>query len=461
MDGRPARNRVRGMTLSGAVAAIALWISGTVAIAQDGLFQREKLTGDWGGARSALSARGIEVGLIYIGETLTIARGGINPGSTYEGRLEASVDTDLEKLIGWKGASTHVKMFQIHKSPQNAADRVGSIADPSNIDAVPTTRLFTAWFQQNFFEDRISLRAGQLAADDEFLTSTTAGGLINGTFGWAATTASNIRNSGPAYPLATPGVRLALKPTAEISLLAAVFAGDPAGKNCIGLPQVCNKHGTTFSTHGGALWIGELQYQTNQAKDATGLASAYKIGAWYATAAYADMHFGDDGTGTLVTLATTPTPDNVYHHGNWGLYGVIDQMLWRSAERSTSVFVRGGLAPSDRNTVSWYIDGGIGFKGLLAGRPDDTLTIGAAHSRISKDLVALDRDTIALGSPGYPVRSGESVLEVSYIAQMAPWWTIQPDLQYIAKPGGNVPHPVTGSPVGNAVIVGVRSTINF
>ena len=54
MDGKPARNRVRGMTLSGAVAAIALWISGTVAIAQDGLFQREKLTGDWGGARSAL-----------------------------------------------------------------------------------------------------------------------------------------------------------------------------------------------------------------------------------------------------------------------------------------------------------------------------------------------------------------------------------------------------------------------
>jgi porin len=173
------------------------------------------------------------------------------------------------------------------------------------------------------------------------------------------------------------------------------------------------------------------------------------------------MRFGDDGTGALVTLATTPTPDNIYHRGNWGLYGVIDQMLWRSGQRSTSVFVRGGLTPSDRNTVSRYIDGGIGFKGLLAGRPDDTLTVGAAHSKISKDLVALDRDTVALGSPGYPIRSGETVFEVSYIAQMAPWWTIQPDFQYIAKPGGNVPQPVTGSPVGNAVIVGVRSTVNF
>ena len=47
-------------------------------------------------------------------------------------------------------------------------------------------RLFTAWFQQNAVDDRFSLRFGQLAADDEFISSPTAGGLINGTFGWPA-----------------------------------------------------------------------------------------------------------------------------------------------------------------------------------------------------------------------------------------------------------------------------------
>ncbi len=107
-----------------------------------------------------------------------------------------------------RAASAQVKGFQIHNGGRNAADNVGSIFDPSNIDALPTTRLFTAWFQQNFLGDAVSIRAGQLAADDEFLTSPTAGGLINGTFGWAAINAANIKSGGPAYPLATPGMRL-------------------------------------------------------------------------------------------------------------------------------------------------------------------------------------------------------------------------------------------------------------
>jgi porin len=80
-------------------------------------------------------------------------------------RTESSTRT-WKKLIGWTGGSTHVRAFQIHKARQNAADLVGSIADPSNIDAVSSTRLFTAWFQQDFGKTG-SIRVGQLAADDE------------------------------------------------------------------------------------------------------------------------------------------------------------------------------------------------------------------------------------------------------------------------------------------------------
>lgn len=434
--------------------------------AEKGLWEREKLTGDWGGTRSALEDRGVVVTLDYIGETLSILRGGLARGTSYEGRLDGIVNTDLEKLIGWRGASTHIRAFQIHKARHNAADLVGSIADPSNIDAVSTTRLFTAWYQQEFGKAG-SIRIGQLAADDEFLVSTTAGGLINGTFGWAAMVATNLPSGGPAYPLATPGVRLQVNLNESFSLLGAAFSGDPAGKRCYddnpdANPQICNKHGTTFSFSGGTFWIGEAQYQVNQGKDATGLAAAYKIGAWRHTGnRFADQHFGDDGNGNIVSLATDP-PLPFNHSDNWGIYGVIDQMLWRSEGRSVSVFVRAGASPSDRNLVSRYIDGGIGFKGLLASRPDDTLTLGVAHSKISKDAAALDQDILALNGPPFPIRSAETVFEASYIMQLAPWWSLQPDFQYIVKPGGNVPHPDNGTKtVGNAVVVGVRSTINF
>jgi porin len=60
-------------------------------------------------------------------------------------------------------------------------------------------------------------------------------------------------SGGPAYPLATPGERLAVKPTDQLTVLAAVFSGDPAGKDYNDVPQACNRHGTTFSFSGGSL----------------------------------------------------------------------------------------------------------------------------------------------------------------------------------------------------------------
>ncbi|ABD89164.1 carbohydrate porin [Rhodopseudomonas palustris] len=438
------RNFTTPRACATALLATGLLAGGLVtASAQEkSLEERDKLTGTWGGARTALEDKGIEIGVVYIGEVLGIS-GGAKPAggthATYEGRLDVTINTDLEKLVGWAGAKTHVRAFQIHSAQgQNAANYVGSIADPSNIDAYGTTRLFTAWFQQEFGTWG-SIRLGQLAGDDEFLVSTTAGGLINGTFGWAAIMAANLPSGGPAYPLATPGVRLQVNPTENISLLGAVFAGDPAGKNCTSGNQQrdCNRFGTTFSLDGGAFWLGEAQYNFNQDKDATGLAGSYKVGAWY--------HTGDRFL-------------DQYYQSNrstdWGMYGVVDQMLWRGKDASTSIFVRGGWTPSDRNVVSWYIDGGVGFKGFVPGREADTLTIGVAHSKISREAAAYSFDNSALR------RTGETVLEVSYIAQVNPWWTVQPDFQYIAKPAGGALRD-DGSVVDDAYVFGVRTTITF
>ena len=42
------------------------------------IWQQQTLTGDWGGARTALQDRGIDVSLNYIGETFAVLSGGIN-----------------------------------------------------------------------------------------------------------------------------------------------------------------------------------------------------------------------------------------------------------------------------------------------------------------------------------------------------------------------------------------------
>ena len=58
------------------------------------------------------------------------------------------------------------------------------------------------------------------------------------------------------------------------------------------------------------------------------------------------------------------------------------------------------------------------------------------------------------------MRSTEAMIEMMYQPQLAPWLTVQPDLQYIVNPGGGVLNP-DGTLRKNAWVIGVRSTINF
>ena len=461
------RGHATTMLRAGLAAVAATGLLATGAYADDkakrptSIWEQETLTGDWGGARTALKDKGIDITLISINEIMNVLSGGLHRAASYEGRIEFSVDTDLDKLVGWKGAATHFTIYQLHNAGHVAADNAGSIGDVSNIDALGTTRLFTAYFQQTLFDDKVSIRIGQIAADDEFLNSPTSANLLNGTFGWASLAAANMLSGGPAFPLATPGVRVAVKPTEQITWQTAVFSGNPAGDNCNDLPQVCNRYGTAFSFAGGALWMSELQYAINQGKDAKGLPGIYKLGGWYATTDFADQHYGLDALGNVVSLATMP-PSALNRRGDWGIYGIADQMVWRADKTSVNLFLRGGFAPSDRNLISFYADGGFGIKGPFAGRDDDAITFGVSYAKISKDASALDQDTLALNGPPYPIRDEEVIFELTYQAQIAPWWTVQPDLQYIVHPGGNVPDPNNPNViVGNAFVAGVRSTIKF
>ena len=433
--------------------------------AGDDIWTRDKLTGDWGGARTALSDRGIDISPVWIGEALGTVAGGFRQGTSLEHRFQLDIDGDFDKLWGLKGATAHTTFYAIgHAFGLPAANFVGSIADPSNIEALPGTRLFTAWYQQNFLDDKVSLRIGQIAADDEFLISPTASVLINSTFGYAALLAADQFQGGPVYPLATPGIRLQLKPTEEITVLSAVFSGAPAGENCTTLPQICNDHGLLFPLNGGVLWMGEAQYGINQAKDAKGMPAVYKLGGWYASKSFPDVHFGLTATGTPVSLASPASVFPLMSQGNWGIYAIADQMVWRAAKgpQSVNLFMRAGVSPSDRNLVEAYMDGGVGFKAPLPGRDNDVLTFAFALSQISADAAALDRDTQFFTGGFFPVRDREVVLELDYSLQLTPWWTFQADLQEIIHPGGNAPSPLNPpQPIPDAFIIGGRTTIKF
>ena len=83
---------------------------------------------------------------------------------------------------------------------------IHNLATISEIEALPDTRLYNAYFDQSFFNNALSIRVGQQAADVEFFDSQTDDLFINGTFGWPAIKATNLPAGGPAPPIAVPGI---------------------------------------------------------------------------------------------------------------------------------------------------------------------------------------------------------------------------------------------------------------
>ncbi|WP_245651327.1 carbohydrate porin, partial [Paramagnetospirillum marisnigri] len=114
----------------------------------------------------------------------------------------------------------------------------------SNIEAIPSRRLFTLWGQQVLFDDTVSVRLGQLAVDDEFVVSKLSSVFVNSTFGFPFGISGNLPSGGAAFPMPTPGARVKLNLTDEVSWMTAAFAGDPAGKFDVRDPQWRNHDGT-------------------------------------------------------------------------------------------------------------------------------------------------------------------------------------------------------------------------
>lgn len=414
--------------------------------------------GDFGGARTTLEDHGVELFGGYTAEVWGNTTGGIKTGTVYTGLLDFGVNLDLDKLVGWEGASMSTTWLWL--SGRDASeDLAGNFFTISNIAGFNTLRMLELWFQQNFLEDKISIRLGQLTADSEFLISDYSGLFINGTFGWPAFMYTNLPAGGPGYPMGTLGARLAVTPVEWFTFQSAVFQGNV-------YDQDVNRHGFRWRLDGenGLLFLNEAQVRWNQRDEEMGLPGQFKVGGWAQTGKLADV------------LASTT------ESGNFGFYGILDQMLYREpsvevpvvpgktdgkstvsgkggkdfkapvdykkSEQGLGWFGRIAFTKEDRNFLNFYFDTGLTYRGLIPGRDDDTIGLAFAYGQIGNTA---KRQLLDEGSTGV---GAEMVIELSYQCQVTPWLIVQPDVQYIINPGGT-------QDLDNALVVGGRASVTF
>lgn len=413
-------------------------------------------------ARDLLAERGVTFGFTQTGEILSNVRGGLRRGTIVGSKLEAVFGVDLETAAGLPGMSLYANGFQLNGDSGPNRNLVGGRNTVSNIEAIPTTRLSEAWIEQRFWNDSLSLRAGQLVIDTEFLVSQYFNFFASSD--WPTNPKANIPSGGPAYPLSTPGLRLKYDPGSGVSWLAAVFNGDPSGPGS-GEPEQRNRHGLNFRVNDAPLVITELQYRYHQDPKASERAGGIRIGAWHHFGMFDDLRFD-----RLGRSMADPASDGRarLRRGNDGIYAVIDRQLYRpvggDAYSGIAAFGRAAYSPPDRSLSDLYLDAGLIFSGMIPERPADSFGASILYAHMSKQARALDIDTRLVTGVQIPLRDYELSFDFSYTATVVPGWILQPSVQLIFHPGGHIADPAAPQPtshIGTSTVVGLRSTIRY
>ncbi len=410
--------------------------------------QTPGLLGGMGGARTALANYGISLGITDTENLLANLAGGVKTGATLQGVTTATLEVDTGKAFNLPGGTFHISALQLHGQPLSGP-YLDNLQAANGNEGEDGTRLWELWVDQTFGSADIKL--GQQSIDNEFMVSQYSGLFINTMAGWPLIPSDNLYGGGPAYPLASLGARLLVKPMANTTLLAGVFDDNPGGGAFTDDAQALDRNGGKFNLNTGALFIAEIQY----AKP-SGLPGTYKLGFWVDRASFPDQRYGTDGL-SLADPASNGAPRMI--KGNYSLYAVADQTIWQStadSARNLNLFARIMGAPDNQNLIDFSLNGGVTLAAPLAGRDSDQAGLDFGLGKVSGRAAGLDRDS------GAPARGTEALFELTYQAQVTPWLSLQPDLQYVVNPGGGVQDPDDAShDLRDEFVAGARANVTF
>lgn len=383
-------------------------------------YAEETLTGDWGGARSAMAQKGVTLDLGYKVDFLRNTGGGIERGGRPMSHVDLKLTADFEKLTGWSGGSGYLNFIQDHGGKTNAR-QVGSLTGVSNIEvATNTNRFLHAWLQQEFADGRGALLMGLYPIDSEFATIDSAGVFVQPPYG---ATADIALTRGPSiFNTSAFGFRGKWSSADRSAyVMGAVLDGIPGDPN--------NPRGThiRFDKGDGTMSIVEVGWKPGAAKaegakkeDESERIEKYAAGLWrYSTRVNDQIDVEADGITSV-------------RRRSWGWFALAEKTLYQAKDgRDLAGFLRISGTDGDSTSIRQAVNLGIRVKAPLPGRSDDVF--GLAYTRASLSgkwrsaQLAAGTETTAL----------EDAWEATYRIQATKWLAVQPLIQRIIHPGGD------------------------
>lgn len=374
--------------------------------------------------RSGDEVPAVALSVVYTADVWRNARGGVKRGWRYLDNLDLTLTVDAERALGWNGAT--IFLYGLYNNGTSLTDElVGDLQTVSNIDAgTEAARLYEAWVEQRFAGDRASVKVGLYDLNSEFDTNDSNSLFINSSHGIGPDFSQSGENGPSIFPVTSLALRADYSFADNWLVRAAVLDGVP------GDPDRPKRTAIKLGNGDGALIVAELEYSDDRTKAAAG--------TWRYTAKFEDM------------LATQLVGESVAREGNEGVYMFAERKLTGGGRDAPGLagWVRLGFADAKFNPIESYVGGGLVHTGLLPGRNEDQFGLAVASVRLGHRF----RRTLELA--GELSTKRETNIELTYRAALAPWLTLQPDVQYVINPGAR-------PALNDALVIGLRAELGF
>lgn len=402
------------------LAAALSWTNSVAAEGPTDARFDNRISGDWGGSRTQLSQRGLDMSLTYINEWLHNTSGGERDATAYADQFALALDADLEAMLGWRGASFHVLVTNRNGPQLDARAGLGTLLETHEIyGRGHYTRLTRFYLQQALFDDRFVLKLGRSDVDFfplscDFINISFCGALpgyhSNGWYTW---------------PIGQYFANATLRPTARTYL--KVGANDVNPRNLDGdqglrlrTPREDND-GVLANVEAG--WLPVL---------ANRLDGAYRVGLWRNSTNQPDL---------LLDAQRQPMPrtggDPLVRTSSHGWYVMAQQMVWANdTGRSLTLFANLSRSDPDVDRVDQVASVGMWLHGPFAGRPGDRLGFAIGHNRVGAQARESERLSNSANGTNGALPREETPVEVNYQFAVARGLWLMPSVQRVGNPGG-------------------------
>jgi porin len=408
------------------------------------------LTSRWWGLRRRLEESDVFFEAVYTGDVMSNTKGGLATKTEVLGNLDLTLTWHTEALLD-RDLGTFFAYGLLDHGGRISRD-VGDAQGVDNIEAPDAFKIFEAWWQESLFDDRASLLLGLYDVNSEFYAVDDAELFVQSSFGIGAELGTSGRNGPSIFPATSLAARVRAEPIPGFQLQAALTDGVPDD------PEHPRRNRVRLSADDGAFLIAEVSYSPSDdasEPDAPSHSELRRhvgrtwsqrpsgarvaIGTWLYTARQPDL------------ARTKPNGDPRETRGHPGIYltadldaGHIDPMH----ARGLAVFLQLGWADGNVGQFAGYTGAGLKYTGLIPSRPEDECGVAVAAAYNGRAFRRSSR------SQGRAPATAEVAIEWTYRAVLAPWLSLQPELQYVVDPGGLRDRP-------DALVAGIRYVIDF